>query len=222
MTTKTAFLPEALHQYILSVSLREAPLLRRLREETAADPMARMQIAPEQGQLMALLVRLCGARRALEIGVFTGYSALCVASALPADGRLVACDISEPWTAMARRYWREAGVQDRIDLRLAPALETLDRLLQDGEAGRFDFAFIDADKENYPAYYERALQLLRPGGLLAIDNTLWSGSVIDPQDQETDTRAIRAFNRSLHTDSRVQISLVPIADGLTLALKNPA
>jgi len=211
-----------LYDYILSVSLHEDPLLRRLREETAQDYMARMKIEPEQGQFMALLVQLAGARKALEIGVYTGYSSICVAAALPADGRLVACDVSEPWTAVARRYWREAGVHDRIDLRLAPALETLDALLAAGETETFDFAFIDADKENYLAYYERVLELLRPGGLLAVDNTLWSGSVIDPADQDTDTRAIRAFNEALHADTRVQLSLVPIADGLTLARKRTA
>jgi predicted O-methyltransferase YrrM len=181
--------------------------------------MSVMQIAPEQGQFMALLVRLMDARKTLEIGVYTGYSTLCVASALPADGRLVACDISESWTAVAQRYWREAGVIGKIDLRLAPALETLDQLIQAGEAGTFDFAFIDADKENYLAYYEQVLELLRPGGLIAIDNTLWSGSVIDASCQDADTRAIRAFNKALHTDTRVHISLVPIADGLTFALK---
>jgi caffeoyl-CoA O-methyltransferase len=219
MSNKTFTLPDALYDYVLSVSLREEPVLRRLRMETATDSMSVMQIAPEQGQFMALLVQLMGARKALEIGVYTGYSALCVANALPADGRLVACDISEPWTDMAQRYWREAGVIGKIDLRLAPALETLDQLIQAGETGTFDFAFIDADKENYTAYYEQVLKLLRPGGLIAIDNTLWSGSVIDPSCQDPDTRAIRAFNKALHTDTRVDISLVPIADGLTFALK---
>ena len=219
MSNKTFTLPDALYDYVLSVSLREEPILQRLRKETATDSMSVMQIAPEQGQFMALLVQLMGARKALEIGVYTGYSALCVASALPADGRLVACDISEPWTAVAQRYWREADVIGKIDLRLAPALETLDQLIQAGETGTFDFAFIDADKENYLAYYERVLELLRPGGLIAIDNTLWSGSVIDPSCQDANTRAIRAFNKALHKDTRVYISLVPIADGLTFALK---
>jgi predicted O-methyltransferase YrrM len=219
MSNTTFSLPDDLRDYLLSVSLREAPVLKRLRERTAADSMSRMQIAPEQGQFMALLVQLMGARKALEIGVYTGYSALCVAGALPDDGRLVACDISEAWTTVAKDYWREAGVIDKIDLRLAPALATLDELIQAGESGSFDFAFIDADKENYPAYYERVLELLRPGGLIAIDNTLWSGSVIDPSNREPDTLAIRAFNAALHADNRVQISLVPIGDGLTLALK---
>jgi len=222
MSNKTFTLPGALYDYVLSVSLCEEPVLQRLRKETAKDAMSVMQIAPEQGQFMALLVQLMGARKALEIGVYTGYSALCVARALPADGKLVACDISESWTAVAQRYWREAGLISKINLRLAPALETLDQLIQTGEAGTFDFAFIDADKENYLAYYERVLELLRPGGLIAIDNTLWSGSVIDTSCQDTDTRAIRAFNEALHTDTRVHISLVPIADGLTLALKQPS
>ena len=219
MSNKTFILSDPLYDYLLSVSLREDAVLRRLREETAQDAMSMMQIAPEQGQFMALLVRLMGACRALEIGVYTGYSALCVARALPVDGRLVACDINEAWTAVAQRYWREAQVHDRIDLRLAPALETLGQLIQEGETGSFDFAFIDADKENYRIYYERVYALLRPGGLMAIDNTLWSGSVADPANQETDTRAIRAFNEALHADPRVEISLLPIADGLTLARK---
>jgi len=201
MSNKTFTLPDALYNYLLSVSLREEPLLRRLREETARDSMAVMQIAPEQGQFMALRVQLMGARKVLEIGVYTGYSSLCVARALPANGRLVACDISESWTTMAQRYWREADVIDKIDLRLSPALKTLDQLIQKGETGTFDFAFIDADKENYLAYYERVLELLRPGGLIAIDNTLWSGSVIETSCQDTDTRAIRAFNKALHTDT---------------------
>lgn len=199
MSNRTFTLPDALYNYLLSVSLREEPLLRRLREETARDSMAVMQIAPEQGQFMALLVQLMGARKVLEIGVYTGYSSLCVARALPANGRLVACDISESWTTMAQRYWREADVIDKINLRLSPALKTLDQLIQKGETGTFDFAFIDADKENYLAYYERVLELLRPGGLIAIDNTLWSGSVIETSCQDTDTRAIRAFNKALHT-----------------------
>ncbi len=219
MSNKTFTLSDALYDYLISVSLRETPVLQRLRAETARDSNAAMQIAPEQGQFMALLVRLMGARRALEIGVYTGYSALCVASALPGDGRLVACDISAPWTAVAKRYWREAGVLDKIDLRLAPAIETLDQLIQAGDTDSFDFAFIDADKENYVAYYERVLQLLRPGGLITIDNTLWSGRVADPSNHEPDTQAIRAFNQALHNDTRVHISLLPVADGLTLALK---
>jgi len=210
---------DALYEYLLSVSLRETEVLRRLRAETATDTMARMQSAPEQGQFMALLVQLIGARRCLEVGVYTGYSALWVAQALPPDGRIVACDTSEEWTSIARRYWAEAGVAGRIDLRLAPALATLQGLIDAGQAGSFDFAFIDADKENYANYYEAVLQLLRPGGLMAIDNTLWSGDVADPDKQDADTRAIRELNRQVHADERVAMSLLPVADGLTLALK---
>lgn len=219
MSNKTFTLPDTLYRYLLDVSLRDDPLRVRLRRETATDAMAQMQSAPEQGQFMALLVRLIRARKALEIGVYTGYSALCVASALPAEGRLVACDINASWTAVAQRYWQEAGVDGKIELRLAPALETLDALIANGESGSFDFAFIDADKENYAGYYERALTLLRHGGLIAVDNTLWSGQVADPAFQDTETCAIRAFNESLHRDERVDISLIPIADGLTLARK---
>ncbi|UCC57059.1 MAG: class I SAM-dependent methyltransferase [Gammaproteobacteria bacterium] len=219
MSNKILPLDEALYAYLLSVSLRESNLLERLREETARDPMSRMQSAPEQGQFMALLVRLIGARKCLEIGVFTGYSAIWVAQALPADGRLIACDTSEKWTAIARRYWEEAGIADRIRLHLGPAMETLDDLLDTGEAGRFDFAFIDADKGNYLNYYERTLQLLRPGGLIVIDNTLWSGDVADPEKQDDDTVAIRILNEFIHRDDRVEMSLLPVADGLTLVLK---
>lgn len=219
MTNRSISLTDSLYDYLLSVSLREPDLLRELRAETATCPQARMQIAPEQGQFMALLVRLMGARRCLEVGVFTGYSSLAVALALPDDGRLVACDVSEAWTAIARRYWAAAGVADRIDLRLAPALETLEQLAASGEAGRFDFAFLDADKENYVHYYERVLQLLRPGGLVVVDNTLWSGRVADPEDAAADTVALRHFNEHLHRDERVDLSLVPVGDGLTLARK---
>jgi predicted O-methyltransferase YrrM len=219
MTNKTVVLDDALYRYLLSVSLREPELLRRLREETAREPMARMQVPPEQAQFMALLVQLMGARRCLEIGVFTGYSSLAVALVLPPEGRIVACDRSAEWTDIARRYWMEAGVAARIDLRLAPALDTLDELIASGEDSRFDFAFIDADKSNYGAYYERCLRLVRPGGLIAMDNTLWSGRVADPTDHEPDTEALRAFNRLIATDQRVVISLVPIGDGLSLALK---
>jgi predicted O-methyltransferase YrrM len=219
MSGKTLSLNERLYDYLLSVSLREPEVLRRLREETARDRMARMQIAPEQGQFMALLVRLLAARRCLEIGVYTGYSALCVALALPPDGELVACDVSEKWTSVARRYWETAGMADRIRLELAPALHTLDGLLDAGAAGSFDFAFIDADKTGYAGYYERVLQLLRGGGLLLVDNTLWSGEVANPENRDTDTVAIREFNAMVHRDERVQVSLLPVADGLTLVLK---
>lgn len=219
MSNKTLMLPDRLYRYLLAVSLRESELLRQLREETARDAMARMQIAPEQGQFMALLVELMGARQVLEIGVYTGYSSLCMASALPPEGRLVACDMSEEWTRIARRYWEAAGLADRIELRLAPALDTLADLLADGQAATFDFAFIDADKREYQGYFEAALKLLRVGGLMAIDNTLWNGSVIDPDDQSEDTIAIRSFNEHLHHDDRISLTLVPIGDGLTLARK---
>jgi len=219
MTNRSISLTDSLYEYLLSVSLREPDLLRRLREETAALPNARMQIAPEQGQFMALLVQLTGAKRCLEVGVFTGYSSLAVALALPDDGRIVACDVSEEWTTVARRYWSAAGVAHKIDLRLAPALETLEGLLATGEAGSFDFAFLDADKENYLRYYELALELVRPGGLIVADNTLWSGRVIDLSNDEAATVALRRFNETLHTDDRIDLSLVPVGDGLTLARK---
>ena len=212
-------LDERVYEYLLNVSLREADVLRRLREETAAMPLAIMQIAPEQGQFMALLVELTGAVRCIEVGVFTGYSSLAVALALPAQGRITACDISEEFTALARRYWAEAGVDHKIDLRLAPALETLDALIAEGGAGTYDFAFIDAEKTEYGDYYERLLTLLRPGGLILIDNVLWSGRVADPRVQTDDTVAIRAFNETLKRDERVSLSMLPVADGLTLARK---
>ena len=216
MTRDTTAIGEALRDYMLSVSVREPEILARLRAETAPLEGAGMQIGPEQGALMALLVELIGARRTLEVGVYTGYSTLVVALALPPGGRVTACDKSEEWTAIARRYWAEAGVAEKIELRLGAALETLDGLLAEGRKG-YDFAFIDADKENYDAYYERVLELVRPGGLIAIDNTLWSGRVIDPQCNDQDTQAIRALNAKLHEDDRVGLSLVPIGDGLTLA-----
>jgi caffeoyl-CoA O-methyltransferase len=212
-------LPDDLYAYLLDVSLREHDVLRSLREETAGLERSNMQIGPEQGQLMALLVELLEARKALEVGTFTGYSALAVALALPEDGRLVACDVSEEWTAVGRRHWAAAGVAHKIDLRLAPALETLDGLLANGEAGTFDFAFIDADKEGYDAYYERTLELIRPGGLIVLDNTLWEGKVVDPDVTDPDTEAIRAINAKLATDERVTLSLLPVGDGLTLARK---
>jgi caffeoyl-CoA O-methyltransferase len=219
MASRTLSLTDPLYDYLLTVSLREPPLLARLREETEVLPLANMQISPEQGQFMALLVELIGARRTLEVGTFTGYSALCVARALPADGQVVACDVSAEYTDVARRYWAEAGIADKIDLRLAPAVDTLDALLDDGQAGAFDFAFIDADKENYNGYYERCLALLRTGGLVAVDNVLWNGAVIDPVAQDPDTKAIRALNLQLQQDERVSLSLVPIGDGLALARK---
>jgi predicted O-methyltransferase YrrM len=219
MSNHTIKVDDALYDYILRVSVRELPLLRELREETAALPNSSMQISPEQGQLMYLLVKLIGARRCLEIGVFTGYSSLCVAMALPEDGQLIACDSSEEWTDIARRYWHRAGLQNKIELRLAPALRTLEQLLRDHEQAQYDFVFIDADKTNYLNYYEAAFKLLRPGGLIAVDNTLWGGSVTDSNDDSESTKAIRAFNEALYADPRVDLSLVPIGDGLTLARK---
>ncbi len=221
MANRTIQVTDTLYDYLLSVSSREPEILARLRQETAERTGDRrgMQIAPDQGQFMALLVRLMRARKTLEIGVFTGYSSLVVALALPEDGRIVACDVSEEWTSIARRYWEEAGVASKIDLRLAPALESLDALVGAGEAGTFDFAFIDADKGNYAAYYERSLALLRPGGLVAVDNTLWSGKVADPSVDDPDTVSMRAFNEKLHGDDRVDLGLLSIGDGLTLARK---
>jgi predicted O-methyltransferase YrrM len=219
MSERTLQLDERCYRYLLEHSLREHPVQRELREATARMPHGGMQISPEQGQFMALLARLTGARRTLEVGVFTGYSALSVALALPAEGRVVACDVSEEWTAMARQYWSRAGVAGRIELHIAPALRTLDGLLAAGGAGSYDFAFIDADKSNYLAYYERALALLRKGGVVAVDNTLWSGAVADPSQQDKDTVAIRAFNDAVHGDARVDLAMLPIGDGLTLALK---
>jgi len=219
MSSRTISVDDALYDYILGVSLRESNALVRLRAETKSLPDASMQISPEQGQFMTLLARLIGTQRAIEIGTFTGYSAICVASALPPGGVLVACDVSDEWTAIARRYWAEAGVEDRIDLRLGPALDTLDALVDEGGAGTYELVFIDADKTGYANYYEGALTLLRPGGLICVDNVLWGGSVVDPAKQSDDTKAIRAFNEKLHNDERVDLSLVPIGDGLTLARK---
>ena len=208
-----------LQRYLTLHSVRETAAQRALREATASHPHAGMQIGPEQGQFMALLVRLIGARRALEIGVFTGYSALTVALALPADGTLLACDISDDYTRIGRPFWQQAGVAHKIDLQLAPALQTLDAQLAGGGAGSFDFAFIDADKSAYDAYYERSLELVRSGGLIAVDNALWSGAVADPADQRENTNAIRALNAKISADPRVSCSLVPIGDGLFLARK---
>jgi predicted O-methyltransferase YrrM len=219
MSVATIAMTEALYGYLLKTTVREPEVLARLRRETAQLSNARMQISPEQGQLMGLLIELTGATRALEVGVFTGYSSTVVALALPPGGKLVACDVSEEWTNIARRYWREAGVETKIELHVQPALRTLDALLETGQAGSFDFAFIDADKVAYDAYYERCLTLLRNGGLLAVDNTLWSGAVADERDQGDSTLAIRALNLKIAADSRVTASLVPIGDGLYLARK---
>ena len=214
-----SLLPEAVDQYLRTVVARETPLQQRLRAETSRLPMGGMQIGADQGVLLAFLIRLIGARNAIEVGTFTGYSALAVAGALPAGGRLVCCDVSEEWTAIARRYWAEAGVADRIELHLRPAQETLAELLRKNGAGAFDFAFIDADKTAYDAYYEACLALLRPGGLIAIDNVLWSGTVADPADQRPDTVALRAITAKVRDDPRVEACLLSIGDGVLLARK---
>jgi predicted O-methyltransferase YrrM len=219
MSARTLGLDARLYDYLVATSVRESRVLAQLREETSTMPGAGMQISPEQGQFMRLLVELIGARRALEVGVFTGYSSICVASALPGDGQLVACDVSAEYTDVARRYWQLAGVEQKISLRLGPALDTLDQLIESGQSDAFDFAFIDADKENYLGYYERVLRLLRRGGLLAIDNVLWGGSVADPSNDKPSTLAIRALNERLAADERVSASLVPIGDGVFLARK---
>ncbi len=223
MTRKTIELTDRLHDYVLANSLREPEVLRRLREETARLPEseADMQIAPEQGQFMALLAETIGAERVLEIGTFTGYSALVFALALPPEGRVVTCDVNEHYTAVARRYWREAGVADRIELRLGLALDSLDALLAEGRAEGFDLAFIDADKKSYPAYFDRAFDLVRPGGLILLDNVLWGGAVADPNDRDRQTETLRALNARLQADERLGLSLLPIADGLTIARKRP-
>lgn len=219
MSNKTIPLTDVLHDYMLAVSLREPALLTQLREETAALPERSMQISPEQGQFMQLLVKLLGVQKVIEIGVFTGYSSLAVALALPETGRIVACDVSAEFTNTARRYWATAGVAHKIALCLAPAVDTLRHLLAQGQAEQYDFAFIDADKPNYPHYVELVYQLLRPGGLIAIDNVLWSGRVADPTNQEESTLALRELNQQLHQDERFDLSLVPIGDGVTLLRK---
>lgn len=205
--------------YVRASTHPEPDYLVRLREETLRDEWARMQITPEVGSILATLAASTGARKVLEIGVFTGYSSISVARAMPPDGKLIACDVSEKWTSIARRYWSEAGVADKIELRLAPAVETLDKLIANGESGTFDFAFIDADKVNYTAYYDRVFQLLRPGGLVAIDNVLWYGRVIDPAVTDEDTVALREFNRKLATDDRIHVCMLAAGDGVTVACK---
>lgn len=217
MANKTIGISDELAAYVVRVGTREPGVLARLREETAAIPEHRMQIAPEQGAFLALLVELTGARRCLEIGTFTGYSSTAVALALPEDGHLVCCDVSEEWTSVARRCWEEAGVAGKIDLRIAPATETLDRLLAAGEESTYDFAFVDADKTGYDGYYERLLRLVRPGGLIALDNTLWSGKVLDEEPDDEATRALQALNAKLYGDERITLCLLPVADGVTLA-----
>ena len=219
MSRDNAFIDARLYEYILSTTLRDDPLLSDLREETSRMSEGRMQISPDQGQFMGMLVKLAGAKRAVEVGVFTGYSSLCVARALPDDGRLVACDISVEYTDIARCYWERAGVAPKIDLRIGPAAETLDRMIHEGESGTFDFAFIDADKANYPEYYERCLRLSRPGGLVLVDNALWGGHVADPTRDDEVTSTLRELNASAGRDDRVEVSLLPIGDGLLLARK---
>ncbi len=219
MGKRTLNLDETLYQYMLSASIRDTPVLQALREETDQLEWSLMQISADQAQFMHLLIKMIGAKKTIEIGTFTGYSTLMVAQALPDDGRVIACDVSEEWTAIAKRYWAQAGVTDKIDLRLAPAVETLQALLDQGQAGSFDFAFIDADKQSQPQYYELCLQLMRTGGVIAIDNVLWDGAVADQTDQGSDTVAIRELNAFVHHDERVDISMVPIGDGLTLARK---
>ena len=219
MSNRTLSINDRVYDYLLAVSVKESDLLKQLREETAGIEFSEMQIAPEQGQFMALLVKLIAARRALEIGTFTGYSSISIASALPDDGELICCDDSKEWTAMAKKYWQLSGLEDRIKLKLGDACKTLHSLIDAGQTGTFDFIFIDADKQNYVQYYELSLQLLRNGGLIAVDNTLWSGDVADPGNSEPGTRAIRHFNDRLNKDARVEISLVPIGDGLTLVRK---
>jgi len=219
MSNVSMGLPPDLHAYLVRNGVREPDILKRLRDETALLPQHNMQIAPEQGALLALLVELVGAKRCIEIGTFTGYSSTVVALAMPPDGTIVCCDVSEEWTAVARRYWAEAGVADRVDLRLAPAIETLDKLLAGGAEGTFDFAFIDARKSEYPDYHERIVRLLRSGGLAAYDNVLWGGSVIDESKQDEETLGVRRLNERLAADQRVTISMLPVADGVTLARK---
>ena len=219
MSSRNGFIEEHIYSYILDNSLRDQPLLAQLRQETGQMPMGMMQISPDQGQFMGLLVKLVGARKIVEVGTFTGYSSTVMAQALPADGRLVACDVSDEYTQVARRYWAEAGVDDRIELRLGPGAESLDGLLTEGGGGTFDMAFIDADKTNYGVYYEKCLELMRRGGLILIDNVLWGGRPADAAEDGEDTVAIRALNAALHQDERIDVSLLPVGDGLTLARK---
>jgi O-methyltransferase len=219
---KRSLVPDVIEQYVSHVLTPESPLQQQLRAETTRLPQAGMQIGPDQGRLLALLVHLIGARRALEIGTFTGYSALAVAAALPEDGKLIACDISAEWTRIARRYWEEAGVSGRIELRLGPARDTLAMFIRDGAAGSFDFTFIDADKTEYDTYYEACLTLVRPGGLIALDNMLWNGAVADSQVRDPDTRTLRALNLKIRDDVRVESCLLTVGDGVMLARKRPA
>lgn len=219
MANRTLQLTDALYKYLLNVSLREPDILKTLRAETARLSMHEMQISPEQGQFMALIAELINAQKVLEIGTFTGYSSLAVALALPANGKIVTCDINEEWTTIAKRFWQQANVAHKIDLHLAPALQTLDELINSGQKNSFDFVFIDADKQGYDAYYEKSLLLTRHGGLIMIDNTLWDGAVADPKINDAATCAIRALNEKLHHDDRITLSMLPISDGITFARK---
>ena len=219
MSSRNTYIEESIYSYLLENSLRELPVLKKLREETQKMPLGRMQISPDQGQLMSMLVQLIVPNKIIEVGTFTGYSSLVMALALPENGKIFACDISEKYTSKARLFWKEAGVADKIELRLGNASESLEKMLNEGLSGTFDMAFIDADKENYKIYYEKCLELLRPGGLIMIDNVLWYGRPADPNASDPDTVAIREFNKFVYKDSRVDISLLSIGDGLTLARK---
>lgn len=221
MTNRTLTLTDVVYQYYLENSLREEQILQDLRKETQKLSSHKMQIAPEQGQFMAFLVKVLGAKKTIDVGVYTGYSSLVVAMALPQEGKVIACDINEEWTRVARKYWKLANQEKKIDLKIAPAIQTLENLLKQNEQGTYDFVFIDADKKNYEHYYELSLQLLRPGGVVAIDNVLWGGDVADLSQKDENTLAIRAFNKKIYHDSRVFISMIPIADGLMLARKEP-
>jgi len=219
VSNRTLSIDDRIYDYLCDVAVNEPELLMQLRQETAKLDYSVMQISPEQGQFMSLLIKLMGAKRAIEIGTFTGYSSICLASAMPADGKLICCDISPQWTAIAEKYWALAKLQEKIELYTQPAEKTLQMLLDNGAEKTFDFVFVDADKQNYIMYYEMALRLLRKGGIIAIDNTLWSGAVADPENTEPGTRAIRRFNEMLKQDDRVSTSLLTIGDGLTLVLK---
>ena len=219
MSNQTISITDSIYKYLCENSLREDEVLSSLRAYTYRMQQRNMQISPEQGQFMQLLIKLMGAKNTIEIGVFTGYSSLCVALALPLDGKIIACDISTKYTDIAEKYWKDANVRDKIDLRIGPALDTLQKLIDKGLSNTFDFSFIDADKINYDNYYELSLKLLRPGGLIAIDNVLWSGDVVDERINDIDTESIRSLNKKIYIDKRVEISILPIGDGLTLALK---
>jgi len=219
MSNRTLAISESIYQYLCDHSLREDPILKELRDHTYDMEERAMQIAPEQGQFMQMLIKLIGAKNTIEVGVFTGYSSLAIALVLPEDGRIVACDVNPQYTSVAEKFWVNAGVREKIDLRIGPARGTLSELISDGLTGTFDFAFIDADKVNYDHYYELCLQLIRPGGLITVDNVLWGGATADDSINDTDTTSIRALNDKLHRDERIDLSLVPIGDGLTLAMK---